>query len=154
VICSIFAFTEPSQTNQNCFLTIQYIFQITSATFIIPSISFGSSGNSGAGGKMGNSISTSGMNDGSSGNVGGSGKIGISGKSNNFIFTQIDGGSGRLGISGKSIFIGWKLNSGKIISNQISTLDKSIIIFGNLKFGIWITGSCIVLHKNDNLQEY
>ncbi|MBQ5944881.1 hypothetical protein IJL65_00260 [bacterium] len=133
---------------------MQYIFQIRPATFIIPSILFGSSGNSGAGGNIGSSISISGINDGNSGNVGGSGKIGISGKSNNLISTQIDGGSGKLGISGRLIFTGWKLNSGKIISNHISILDKSIVIFGNLKFGIWIIGSCIASHKNDNLQEY
>ena len=109
---------------------------------------------SGAGGNTGNSISTSGINEGNSGNVGGSGKIGISGKLNKRIFAQIDGGSGKLGKSGKATFTGKKLNSGNIISNQRSMLEKSNVISGNLKFGIWIIGSWILSHKKDNLQEY
>ena len=90
---------------------------------------------SGAGGKIGNSNSTSGINDGNSGNSGGSGNKGISGKLIS-TFTATDGGSGKFNKSGKSILTGWKLNSGRTISNHKSMFVRSIVILGNLKFGI------------------
>lgn len=105
------------------------------ATFITHSIWLGNLGTSGAGGKIGNSISTSGINDGNSGNSGGSGNNGISGKFN-LMPSQRDGASGKFGICGKATLTGWKLKSGKIISKLISILEKSNVILGSLKFGI------------------
>jgi hypothetical protein len=146
------AFTDLSQTSPNFNFIIQRIFHINSAISKNHSILLGILGIVGAGGKIGNSKSTLGINDGNSGKDGGSGNTGISGKLI-LISTQNAGGSGKLGKSGKLILIGWKLKSGNTISKPKSISVKSKVMFGILKFGICIIGR-LNKHSMDNIHEY
>jgi hypothetical protein len=91
----------------------------------------------GAGGKIGKSIFTLGMNDGGSGSVGGSGITGIVGidtPHKRFMsipykisrFTSTVGGSGRFGNCGNDIFVGIKLIFGNMMFIPNSICDISI----------------------------
>ena len=73
---STFAFIDFSPTSPNFHFTIHSIFETTFADCIEALILSGNSGIFGAGGNNGNSICTSGINDGSSGNEGGEGNKG------------------------------------------------------------------------------
>ena len=114
----------------------------------------GISGSLGAGGRIGSSKLMFGINEGSSGNFGGEGNSGMVGNLGKEIRTFPIGGEGRFGMFGRSTFAGWKLNDGIKISIPTLRFERSSVMSGILKFGIWRMGMSPSGQRRDSLQLY